>query len=234
MPEARSPFAYANIRWFIAFRVLFNARFYYPILTVFFLDMGLTLEQFFLLNAVWAVSIVGLEVPSGAFADTFGRQRLVFLASLCMVAEMALLAFLPMGDNTLVFWAILLNRVISGVAEAFASGADEALAFDTLKQHGQEEKWPQVLDILMRISSGGFLVAMLVGGAVYDAGLLNRILAFFGSDLVLSPETTLRFPIYLTLLNAAGAVIAASRLKEPTCAKEINDEPKSAGEAFAL
>jgi len=31
----------ANARLFIWFRVLFNARFYYPIFTILFLDLGL-------------------------------------------------------------------------------------------------------------------------------------------------------------------------------------------------
>ena len=68
-----SPFALTNIRLFMAFRVLFNARFYYPVFTVLFLDYGLTLEQFALLNTVWAMTIVLAEVPSGALADVFGR-----------------------------------------------------------------------------------------------------------------------------------------------------------------
>ena len=52
-----------NIPLFIAFRVLFNARWYYPVLAVLFLDFGLSIEQYALLNVAWAVAIVGLEVP---------------------------------------------------------------------------------------------------------------------------------------------------------------------------
>ena len=58
-----------NIPLFIAFRLLFNARFYYPVFAVIQLDYGLTMAQFAILNAVWAVSIVVLKVPSGALAD---------------------------------------------------------------------------------------------------------------------------------------------------------------------
>ena len=61
-----SPFAITNIRCFVAFRLLFNARFYYPVFTILFLDYGLTIEQFALLNSVWAATIVIAEVPSGA------------------------------------------------------------------------------------------------------------------------------------------------------------------------
>ncbi len=228
-----SPLSLPNIRLFIAFRVLFNARFYYPVFTVLFLDMGLTLEQFFLLNAVWAVSIVTLEVPSGAFADTFGRRNLVVLAACCMVVEMALIAFVSLGSW--VFWALLLNRVISGAAEAFASGADEALAFDTLKQAGIEKDWPKVLDIGMRCQSAAFFVAMLGGAAVYDAELLNAAAALFGfTGLSLAPETTLRFPIYLTLLTSVAVLFITLGMKEVSVHDEGEEPVKSTGEAFKL
>ena len=81
-----SPFAIRNVRRFIAFRVCFNARFYYPVFAVLFLDFGLTLEQFALLNAVWAATIVLLEVPSGALADLMGRRNLLVVAGALMVA----------------------------------------------------------------------------------------------------------------------------------------------------
>ena len=60
-----------NISLFIAFRLLFNARFYYPIFAVIQLDYGLTMSQFAILNAVWAVSIILLEVPSGGLSAAF-------------------------------------------------------------------------------------------------------------------------------------------------------------------
>ena len=40
------------------------------------------MEQFALLNAVWAVTIVLLEVPSGALADRIGRKNMVVWALL--------------------------------------------------------------------------------------------------------------------------------------------------------
>ena len=58
-----------NVRRFIAFRLLFNARFYYPVFAVIFLDFGMTLDQFALLNAIWAATIIFAEVPSGALSD---------------------------------------------------------------------------------------------------------------------------------------------------------------------
>jgi MFS family permease len=73
--EFSSAAADRNVGLFVAFRVLFNARFYYPVFMVMFLDYGITVEEFALLNAIWAAAIVLLEVPSGALADLIGRRR---------------------------------------------------------------------------------------------------------------------------------------------------------------
>jgi MFS family permease len=113
-----------NLPLFIAFRVLFNARFYYPVLGVLIMDLGLTLEQYALLNVIWAGTIILLEIPTGALADVIGRKRVVVLASMLMVAEMVVFAFAPRGDW--MFWFLVLNRLLSGAAEACASAAPGA------------------------------------------------------------------------------------------------------------
>ena len=204
-----------NIPLFIAFRLLFNARFYYPVFAVIQLDYGLTMAQFAILNAIWAVSIVVLEVPSGALADRIGRKRMVFGASILMVLEMAVIAFVPFGSNSVVFWAWVLNRLLSGAAEAAASGADEALAYDSIPHDEQKQRWPAVLSRLMRFSSIAFVFAMLTGAAVYDPALVNKAIAFFGGEWVVERETVIRFPIFLTLCTALCAVVVTSLMKEP-------------------
>ena len=204
-----------NIPLFVAFRLLFNARFYYPVFAMVQLDYGLTMSQFALLNTIWAGSIVLLEVPSGAIADRIGRKRMVVLASFLMVVEIGLVAFVPLGNSTLVFWVWALNRVISGAAEAAASGADEALAYDSLPKEEAEQRWPGILARLMVLTSFSFVAAMLIGSAVYDVELVNRILAVFGLAEPLPRDLVIRFPFFLTLLSAFGAVGVAVSMREP-------------------
>lgn len=151
-----------NVRYFLMFRSSYFARFYYPVFTLLYLDYGLTLSQFAMLNVVWAATIVISEVPSGAFADTLGRKKLVVLSSIVMFVEIAMIAFVPTGNANLVFAVFLVNRVLSGLAMSLASGADEALAYDTLKEQGKEEIWPQVLQIQLRIASSVGIVVTLV------------------------------------------------------------------------
>ncbi len=210
-----SPFALENIRLFTVFRVLFNARFYYPVFTILFLDFGLTLEQFALLNTVWAFTIVLMEVPSGALADLVGRKQLLVTTTLLMIAEIALIAFVPLGNAQIVFAAFLLNRVLSGLAEALASGADEALAYDTLVEHGMASEWPKVLEVQMRAQNVGYIFAMTLGAVVYDHAILNRFFAFLGLEARITQQVSMRFPIYLTLVFALLALLVTLRMRDP-------------------
>jgi len=203
-----------NLRLFMAFRILFNIRFYYPVFMVMFLRYGITLEQFGLLNAAWAVVIVLLEVPSGALADLVGRKALLVAAAVMMALEMLLLAVVP-AESAWVLPALLLNRVLSGAAEAFASGADEALAFDSLKAAGREGDWPRVLERLMQFGGLATIVAMVTGSLVYSPDLFNMAGAWLGRSPELTFAETFRLPVWLTFLSACGAIGVTLAMREP-------------------
>jgi len=209
----------SNVRRFIGFRIFFNARFYYPVIAILFLDYGLTMEQYALLNVVWAVSIVLLEVPSGAFADRIGRRRMVVLAAALMIVEMTVLSCAPIGPSPLVFALFVVNRFLSGAAEACASGADEALAYDALLDEGRGGEWSAVLDRLMRLQSIAFVIAMIAGAAMYDPALMNSVGNVLGMDWGLTQKVTLRFPAFATLAMSIGAFVCAMGMREPVHGK---------------
>lgn len=203
-----------NTRLFLWFRLLFNCRFYYPVYAILFLDFGLSMTQFAALNFAWALSIVLLEVPSGAMADVLGRRRLVVIAAALMVVEMVIFASMPVGGPW-VFWVFLFNRVISGAAEAFASGADEALAYDSIESDKRTVVWPRVMGKLSRWMAMGFIVVSLLGAFVYDASSVNRVLSAMGFEQVsLSKAITLKFPVYLCVVTALGCFAVTLAMKE--------------------
>ena len=231
----RSPFSIPNIRLFIAFKVLFNSRFYYPVFTILFLDFGLTVAQFSILNAVWAATIVLTEVPSGALADIIGRKRLLVFATFVMIFEIGIISFIPKTNPSIIFIVFLINRVLSGLAEAAASGADEAIAYDSLAAKGDADQWGRVLEVLMRFQSIGFILAMSIGAAIYDPVLLGKMCQFLGLAVTLSQETTMRFPLYLTFILAVFASITTLRMEEPGSGSSASGfETKQIRQAFGL
>jgi MFS family permease len=204
-----------NWRLFLWFRVLFSARFYYPVLAVLFLDLGLTATQYTLLNVAWAAASLLSDVPAGVLADRIGRKPLLIAAGCCMVAEMAILCVAPRDGGVVLFLFCLANRILSGLAEGLASGADEAIVYDSLAERGRTGEWNAVLEQLTRWQSMGFMVAMLAGGAVYAPGFVNGALSLVGIHASLDQATTLRFPVALTLLSAVGVLLLALNFREP-------------------
>ena len=202
------PFAHRNARLYVWFTVLYNARAYYPVLAVFFTDLGLTPGQFVFLNLVWAAAIFLLEVPSGALADTIGRKRLLVFAALLMVIEMSILLAAPANGGTLLFAFCIANRLLSGTSEAAASGADEALAYDSLPAEGREQAWDTVLATTMRWRAAGFLIAMSLGGLLYDPSWLRVV------GLEIPTSIAHRLPVAVVLMQGWACLVIAFRMEE--------------------
>jgi MFS family permease len=224
--------ARSNIRNFIAFRMFFNARFYYPVFAVIYLDFGMTLEQFAILNSIWAATIIFAEVPSGALSDIIGRKKMIVTAGILMVVEMLVWGFAPTSNLDVLFWILAINRVLSGLAEAAASGADEALVYDSIDEAGKKDEWGLILQKVTRWQSFAFMVALLTGGILYDPEVMTQVCQFLGFDLLLTQQETMRWPIFLNLVTALLTLLAALSLRE-TQNYQSNTDPISIKSAFA-
>ena len=201
-----------NPRRFVVFTVFYNARAYYPVLAILFLDLGLTLDQFVMLNLIWAATIFLFEVPSGALADTIGRKKLLVFAACLMVVEMLCLLLAPRGGGMMLFNLCVLNRICSGLSEACASGADEALAYDSLPENERTDSWDKLLATSMRWRSAGMVLAMIIGGLIYDPVAINRLLP---GDFSISADLAHRLPVVLVLCQAIVCVVVTLRMVEP-------------------
>lgn len=202
-----------NANRFVIFSVFFTARAYYPVLAILFLDLGLTLDQFVFLNLIWAATIFLFEVPSGALADTIGRRTLLITASCLMLVEMLCLLLAPREGGSMLFWLCVVNRICSGLSEACASGADEALAYDSLAEENRADAWDKLLAKVMRWRSAGFVIAMMLGGVLYDPKLLNSI---FPTSFQLSADVVHRLPVALVFIQALVCLFISLRMIEPT------------------
>lgn len=205
---------HSNARLFVWFRILFNCRFYYPVFTILFLDLGLSIGEFAALNVVWALTSVVLEVPSGALADRFGRRPLVVAAGGLMVLEMAVLCLMQPGQHDLVLWLFVVNRVLSGAAEACASGADEALAYDSLPVAERTTLWPQIMARLSRGMALGFVVSSIIGSVLYDANTLTGAMHFIGLNMTVAKPVAMKLPLLLGLATALASLVVTLRMTE--------------------
>ncbi|MCC9685021.1 MFS transporter [Streptomyces sp. MNU103] len=102
----------------------------YPVYALLFSDAGLSVWQISSLFALWSVTAVVLEVPSGAWADAVSRRLLLVIGPLLTGAGFALWVLVPS------YAAFAAGFVLWGTGGALCSGALEALVYDELERAG--------------------------------------------------------------------------------------------------
>jgi MFS family permease len=105
-----------------------------PVAVPFFQSKGLSMQEVFSLQAVFALVVLVTEVPSGYVADLFGRkQTLVIGAVFCGIGHSLLL----LADG---FWGLAMFEVALAIGHSLVSGADIALLYDTELALGRSEQ----------------------------------------------------------------------------------------------
>ncbi len=191
----------ANVRRMYAWRALTMMHFFAGSLVPFFTEWGgLTLSQLFLLQGWFFLWIFLLEVPTGAVADKYGRKTSLILASACLVTATAIYAT---GAGLVRF---LIAEVIWAASAALASGADEAMVYDSLKAAGDEKDSKRALSRLATFDIGAIAVAAPLGSLMAD-------------------RWGLRAPTFAMLAPFSLGLLAAFALREPPTGEAPEAKP---------
>lgn len=97
-----------------------------PVIVLIWLDTNLTFDEILLLQGIFTVPIIILEVPSGSFADYWSRKGCTTIFHLVFGAGIFLYAI---GDSFLMF---AIAEFLAGIGISFSTGSDSALIFDSL------------------------------------------------------------------------------------------------------
>lgn len=160
-----------------------------PIVVLFYHDNGLGMQEVFILQAIYSIAIVVLEIPSGYFADVLGRKNTLIIGSILGFMGYLVYSF------SFGFWGFLVAEIVLGFGQSLISGADSALLYDTLLQHKKERDYMKHEGRM--ISVGNFAEAL--------AGIAGGLLA----------AISLRYPYYFQSVIAFAAVPASLTLIEP-------------------
>lgn len=103
--------------------------FFFTTYQLFLAERGMSIMQMSLINAAFMLSVFILEVPTGAFADSFGRRRSIVAGCLAWGISFFTYYF---SDSLLAF---ILAEVIGALGCTLISGALEAWAVDSIDFH---------------------------------------------------------------------------------------------------
>ncbi len=136
-----------------------------PIIVLFFEKHGLSLTQIMILQATYSFTVAILEIPSGFFADIYGRRLSLFYGSILTFIGYLIFSFFS-GFNEFFIAEILL-----GIGGSLISGADSALIYDTLLQLKKDEDYTKVEGKNYGIGNVSEGIAGVIGGFLAIASL---------------------------------------------------------------
>ncbi|GAA3502193.1 MFS transporter [Streptomyces prasinosporus] len=160
----------------------------YPVYALLFSDTGLTVWQISSLFALWSITGVALEVPSGAWADAVSRRLLLWLGPLLTAAGFALWVLLPS------YGAFAVGFVLWGAGGALGSGALEALVHDELQRLDAADRYARVMGRARAAGLVAVMAAMGLAGPVLAWGGHTAVGAASVLACLLAAAVATRFP----------------------------------------
>jgi len=171
---------------FAAYGFLKNLRLFEPFMILFFRSQGFDFFQIGVLYSIMEISTNLLEIPTGIFADTFGRRLSMVMSMSSYILSFLIFFFLPN------FWAYAFAMVLFAAGEAFRSGTHKALILAYLKIKGWEH--------LKTMYYGATRSWSQMGSAV-NALLAGLLMALYGNYRMVFAVSLI--PYILNLINLA-------------------------------
>jgi len=183
-----------NLRLYTWHQLSAQTLFWGPVFFLFFSER-FPVEQVLQLGAIYYVSVVALEVPSGYFSDRVSRVLTLRISNAAMGIAYALFAW---GGSS--FAAFATAQMVLALGYAFRSGTDTSFHFDSLAALGREAEFGARE---ARIQRGAYFA---VGGSAVVGGTVALI--------------DLRLAYAVQALVTAGALAIALALREPPRSEE--------------
>lgn len=176
-----------NLRAYAVHQRAVGALFWLPTVLLYLIDQ-VGLSRALQLGALYYLTVVVLEVPSGWFSDRVGRVAALRITGVAWVACHALFLVGGLGP-------IVLAQVMLAVGYAFLSGTDSTFHFDALDADGRAREFERREAEVRR----GLLLATTVTAVV------GGCLAF----------VDLRLPFAASLVAAVAQLASTLRMTEP-------------------
>ena len=172
-----------------------------PIIVLFFEKHGLSITQIMILQATYSFSVALFEIPSGFFADIYGRRLSLVYGSILTFIGYLIFSFFS-GFNE-----FFIAEIFLGIGGSLISGADSALIYDTLLELEEDNDYT-------KIEGKNYGIGNISEGL---AGILGGFLAV----------TSLNLPVYIQTAVLFFSIPIAYSLVEPKSSFKLAKSFKS-------
>ncbi len=172
-----------NIWKIYIYQILQGVFFSVPVIVIFWQNNGLSLVDIMWLQSFYALFTVVMEIPSGYFADRYGRKKSLIIAGVSI--------FLGMISYSLAhnFLGFFLGEFFFALFVSFTSGAITALLFDTLKGLEREEEYQKIWGKALFYGMISLATSGIVGGFIAKVDLRYTLFASVPFFFLLIPLT---------------------------------------------
>lgn len=187
-----------NIQYykFSAYGFLKNLRFFDAFLMLFMLEKGISYSQIGILYAVKEIVLNLVEIPSGIFADTWGRKRTLAGSFIFYILSFSVFYFSSS------FVMLLLAFMLFGAGDAFRTGTHKGMMMDYLKMNNWSDYKTNYYGHTRAWSQRGLALSSLVGGfIVFNDGNFQSIFLYSVIPYIINLILLISYPKELNFSN---------------------------------
>lgn len=151
---------YIRTYYFISFFSSLAISFFFATYAIFLASNGLNLMQIGIIASISMACLLLFEVPTGAFADLYGRKKSVIIGFSAISIATAIY-FVSKS-----FEYFVLAEIVAGIGIVFVSGAMDAWIVDSLKYKGSSENISKVFARGMQAGQIGLMLGSLTGAYI--------------------------------------------------------------------
>ena len=141
-----------------------------PVIVLVYVQKGITIGDFFLIQGIFRLAAFLFEIPSGYMSDCLSRKRVMIAGGVFALAGFATIA-LAYG-----FWALILGESLLGISSALFSGTLEAYTYDLLKRNRTQKQFLKEYGSIQSWSTTATFIASVLGGFFYAYAGANGLL----------------------------------------------------------
>jgi MFS family permease len=150
----------SNIKKYYLVTAFHSFIFAYVIERLFQQSRGLSVTEMVILDAIFMIVVLLLEVPSGAFADRWSRKKILLIGLFFAFFEF----FVPIFANN--FWMFAIASISAAIGVTLFSGTANALIYDSMKAIKEQKNFEKFLSREKFISYFSNGIAILIGGVI--------------------------------------------------------------------